>query len=365
MMDVTLLCSAIEAPSAEDALPKRFSGIAYSGGVVPDYGPFGDVAIDLGTLKLPSKRLFALINHDPNQRAGTLELSTDGNIIRVDGEFMDTTDGFKVASEFKQGAPWEFSVRAQGKKRLVDRKTPIMMNGREMAVDLILSDASIREVSFVPAGADPNTTAIAFSMEDSMSEPTEATPEVEVKPEAATPESEVVTEPEPNAEATLSFQVTKLTTELELAMSTANIFREERDAIQVQLSAVTAERDAFKAELDAIAKQKRHSQVRALFDVMHRDWDDAKAEVYMSLSDEHFSMLQNDIGELYQTLTKDHAPELDASLSAELAVEGVALPTNPLDRAVAELRLATPSLTQEQAMARALNANPALYVSAV
>lgn len=364
-MDVTLLCSAIEAPSAEDALPKRFSGIAYSGGVVPDYGPFGDVAIDLGTLKLPSKRLFALVNHDPNQRAGTLELSIDGNTIRVDGEFMDTTDGFKVASEFKQGAPWEFSVRAQGKKRLVDRKTPIMMNGREMAVDLILSDASIREVSFVPAGADPNTTAIAFSMEDSMSEPTEATPEVEVKPEADTPESEVVTEPEPNAEATLSFQVKTLTAERDLLLSTAAIFREERDAVQVQLSAVTAERDAFKAELDAIAKQKRHGQVRALFDVMHREWDEAKAEPYMAMSDTLFSMLQNDIGELFQAMTKDAAPALDASLTVEQAVNGAPLPTNPLERAVAELRLAHPTMTQEQAMARALEADPTLYISAV
>lgn len=362
-MDVTLLCSALEAPSVDDVLPKRFSGIAYSGGIVPDYGPFGDIAIDLGTLKLPSKRLFALINHDPNQRAGTLELSMDGDAIRVDGEFMDTTDGLKVASEFKQGAPWEFSVRVHGKKRKADRSTPILLNGREMNVDMIISDASVREVSFVPAGADPNTTAIAFSLEDSMSEPTESTSEVEVKPEAATPESEVVTEPEPTAEATLSFQVTKLTTELELAMSTANVFREERDAIQVQLSAVTTERDAFKAELDAIAKQKREDEVRALFSILHREFTEESALPYMTMSGDAFSLLGNDLRALSATL--EVTPKMDASLSAEVAVDGAALPTNPLDRAVAELRLATPSLTQEQAMARALNANPALYVSVV
>lgn len=196
-----------------------------------------------------------------------------------------------------------------------------------------------------------------------MSEPTEATPEVEVKPEAATPESEVVTEPEPTAEATLSFQVTKLTTELELAMSTANVFREERDAIQVQLSAVTTERDAFKAELDAIAKQKREDEVRALFSILHREFTEESALPYMTMSGDAFSLLGNDLRALSATL--EVTPKMDASLSAELAVEGTALPTNPLDRAVAELRLATPSLTQEQAMARALNANPALYVSVV
>lgn len=364
-MDVTLLCSAIEAPSAEDALPKRFSGIAYSGGVVPNFGWSGDVVIDLSTMKMPTKRVFALINHDPDQRAGVLSISQSGDAVRVDGEFLDTEAGRSVASEFKQGAPWEFSVGLQGKSRSVDRSTPVTVNGRQMTVDTIIENAHFREVSFVPAGADPNTTAIAFSMEDSMSEPTEATPEVEVKPEADTPESEVVTEPEPNAEATLSFQVKTLTAERDLLLSTAAIFREERDAVQGQLSAVTAERDAFKAELDAIAKQKRHGQVRALFDVMHREWDEAKAEPYMAMSDTLFSMLQNDIGELFQAMTKDAAPALDASLTVEQAVNGAPLPTNPLERAVAELRLAHPTMTQEQAMARALEADPTLYISAV
>ena len=362
-MDVTLLCSALEAPSIEDALPKRFSGIAYSGGVVPNFGWSGDVVIDLSTMKMPTKRVFALINHDPDQRAGVLSISQSEDAIRVEGEFLDTEAGRSVASEFKQGAPWEFSVGVQGKSRSVDRSTPVTVNGRQMTVDTIIENAHFREVSFVPAGADPNTTAIAFSLEDSMSEPTEATPEVEVKPEAATPESEVVTEPEPTAEATLSFQVTKLTTEFELAMSTANVFREERDAIQVQLSAVTTERDAFKAELDAIAKQKREDEVRALFSILHREFTEESALPYMTMSGDAFSLLGNDLRALSATL--EVTPKMDASLSAELAVEGTALPTNPLDRAVAELRLATPSLTQEQAMARALNANPALYVSVV
>jgi len=362
-MDVTLLCSALEAPSIEDALPKRFSGIAYSGGVVPNFGWSGDVVIDLSTMKMPTKRVFALINHDPDQRAGVLSISQSEDAIRVEGEFLDTEAGRSVASEFKQGAPWEFSVGVQGKSRSVDRSTPVTVNGRQMTVDTIIENAHFREVSFVPAGADPNTTAIAFSLEDSMSEPTEATPEVEVKPEAATPESEVVTEPEPTAEATLSFQVTKLTTELELAMSTANVFREERDAIQVQLSAVTTERDAFKAELDAIAKQKREDEVRALFSILHREFTEESALPYMTMSGDAFSLLGNDLRALSATL--EVTPKMDANLSAEVAVGGAALPTNPLDRAVAELRLATPSLTQEQAMARALNANPALYVSVV
>ena len=53
------------------SLPTGFSGIAYSGGVVPDYWNngifFGDCAIDMASVKIPD-RMFALINHDDDER---------------------------------------------------------------------------------------------------------------------------------------------------------------------------------------------------------------------------------------------------------------------------------------------------------
>lgn len=356
-MDITLLCSAttdaVDADENENGLPKRFSGIAYSGGAIPDYGSFGQVAIDLSTLKVPTKRLFALVNHDPNQRAGTFTLSNAGDVLQVDGEFMDTESGNAVASEFKQGAPWEFSVRVQGKKQLVDRTRPVRLNGREMTIDLMISDASIREVSFVPAGADPNTTAIAFSMEDSMNESVETTAVV-------TQEQKVESTP------SLDFQLTAMKAERDLLFSTVAQVQEERDSAQEQLSAMIAERDALKAELKAIALIKRDAQVRALFSIMNREMTDEASAPYLALDDQTFALLQQDIQATFALAKSEpNAPDLDASLTVEQATSGMPTPTNPLDRAIVELRLAHPTMTQEQAMARALEANPSLYVSVV
>lgn len=47
---------------SEEEVPRRFSGVAYSGGVIPQYGFFGDVAIDLATFKTPSKPVLSLIH---------------------------------------------------------------------------------------------------------------------------------------------------------------------------------------------------------------------------------------------------------------------------------------------------------------
>ncbi|MCC8991437.1 MAG: hypothetical protein LM514_02345, partial [Streptococcus sp.] len=53
---------------ASGDIPRQFAGVAYSGGVIPGYGFYGDVAIELSSLKAPTKQVFALVNHDTNQR---------------------------------------------------------------------------------------------------------------------------------------------------------------------------------------------------------------------------------------------------------------------------------------------------------
>ena len=151
------------ADEGSDGLPTRFSGIAYSGGVVPGFSRFGDIAIDLSTMKLPKKALFALINHDPNQRAGKLNLSVNDGTVYVDGNFIRSESGKQVALEFADGAPWEFSVGFSGDIETFDQAKTLIVNGHEVTVNGLVMNASVREVSFVPAGADPNTSAIAFS----------------------------------------------------------------------------------------------------------------------------------------------------------------------------------------------------------
>jgi hypothetical protein len=150
--------------------PRRFSGVAYSGGVIPNYGWLGDVAIDLDSLKNDQgEELPILVDHDQsiNGIAGKGRIfkatGADGlPFLSVEGELSQATDaGTKVAALFAEGFPVQLSVGMQANVREVSEPTTV--NGRAMDVSAIFEDATVREVSFVPVGADPNTQAQAFS----------------------------------------------------------------------------------------------------------------------------------------------------------------------------------------------------------
>ena len=144
--------------------PMRFRGVAYSGGVIPQYGFYGDACIDLASLRLPSGDLFALVDHDPTQRAGKFASRIEGNAIIVEGELFAATDaGREVAALMSEGAPWQMSVGIQAETDSAEKKRPIACNGQTLDVNTIFRNASLREVSFVPVGADPNTHVQAFS----------------------------------------------------------------------------------------------------------------------------------------------------------------------------------------------------------
>lgn len=162
-MSQTATCLTF-AVQRDQAAPQRFKGIAYSGGVIPHYGSFGDACIDLSSVKLPDGELFALVDHDHTRRAGKFRATMQGNTIAVDGEFFkSTTDGREVAALMAEGAPWQMSVGIQADIKRTDKASAIQLNGQTLAVDTVFSNATLREVSFVPVGADPNTTVSAFS----------------------------------------------------------------------------------------------------------------------------------------------------------------------------------------------------------
>jgi hypothetical protein len=119
-------------PGAE---PKRFAGIAYSGGVVPNYGWYGDIAIDLATLRNPQGRVPVLIDHDRaiNKIAGQGELAVDDNALVITGELTDVTEtGRMVAGLLTGGFPLQMSIGIQAETE--ELKAPQQINGRELAV---------------------------------------------------------------------------------------------------------------------------------------------------------------------------------------------------------------------------------------
>jgi phage head maturation protease len=266
----------LDATAAGDDLPTRFSGVAYSGGLIPQFGGFGDAAIDLATLQ-PADKLFMLVNHDPDQRAGHGRVWVEGDQVRVEGQFARSTEsGRQIAAEFKDGAPWQLSV---GMHYQAQRpKGPQLINGQTLSVKTLFTHAAIREVSFVPVGADPNTTVAAFA-------------------------------------ADLAIEDTHLTIELE---ETINRLTRELGDAQAQLAAEKASREAAEATLQEAQASARLSAVKALFTELGRDFSDDAAQPYLSLSAEAFALLAGELRAM--------KPALDPALTRPLAVSGAARP---------------------------------------
>lgn len=157
------LTFALEPQTGEGA-SRRFRGVAYSGGVIPQYGWYGDACIDLSTISLPSGKLFALVDHDPSQRAGQFSARIENNALIVEGElFQSSAAGREVAELLAEGAPWQMSVGIQAETESSDQKRAVLINGQTFEVNTVFRHAALREVSFVPVGADPNTAVAAFS----------------------------------------------------------------------------------------------------------------------------------------------------------------------------------------------------------
>ena len=257
------------------SLPTGFSGIAYSGGVVPNYGWYGDTAIDLASVTLP-ERIFALVNHDDEERAGHCRVWLEGDAIRVAGQFSKATEaGQSVAAEFAEGAPWKLSVGFNANVEINDPPRSIDVNGRSLIVNAIFRNARILEVSFVPSDADPNTSVSAFSASHTIKQ-------------------------EPSMSDDLKAQVENLT---------------------AQLAAANSRADTAESALADSRKTARLSAVKALFSALDREYDDAKAAPYLEMSDAVFAAVSADL--------QAAKPDRDESLFQQSAKGGKAPDTQP------------------------------------
>jgi len=170
-LDLAFTCQRVQmraeapdvAPAATDKV--RFTGVAYSGGVIPAYGWLGDVAIDLATLQnADAQDLPVLVDHcaEIESIAGKGNLSRVGNALHITGELTTaTTAGQQIAALMAEGFPLQLSVGMQANLR--ELTEPAQINGQTLAVKAVFEQARILEVSFVPTGADPHTSAAQFS----------------------------------------------------------------------------------------------------------------------------------------------------------------------------------------------------------
>ena len=279
------LCLALFAdpnPEVVDGRARGFSGVAYSGGVVPNYGWAGDMCIDLASMTTPTK-VAVLRNHDPNQVVGHAMVACDGTqLLLTDGAFSEVTAaGKEVAGLMAEGQPWALSVGVNGRAQFFEPKRKVSCNGRDMEVDCMLEKTRLLEVSFVPAGADPNAYAAQMSARMGLTPPDSGDP---VMPEVNPLQARV--------------------TELEAQVGT----------LTEQLATVTGERNSARTELAAAATARRTDQVVSLFGA-DAELTDAQRAAYLAMTDEQFAVVE-------AALRAARATAADPALFSQQATNG-------------------------------------------
>lgn len=299
----TLTFAVRPAAGARTDKPLRFEGVAYSGGVVPAFGWHGDVVIDLSGLKnSDGEELPVLVDHQASVGA----IAGKGRIyrfsqpdgatgLRIEGEVIDATDaGRQIAALLQADFPLQMSVGMNANFREVTE--PLVVNGREVRVSGVFEQPHIREVSFVPVGADPATSAAALRFAfDTVSQPS---PVKEQANMSRTAEDEALI-------AGLQEQVQSLQAELEKARQERRVeqlsalFDEigrdapQGEAVKPYLEMSDAAFAAFAAELRAVAKSVRQQVNPALFSSQAMSRADTKRERSIDWSEVYSFAIKN------------------------------------------------------------------------
>jgi hypothetical protein len=144
---------------------RKFSGVAYSGEIIPGHWYWGDVIFDLSTMSMPDK-LPALIDHDRGQRCGysTTSSITNEAGLTVAGVLLSNDHGKSVAQDSDEGFPWQMSVHIEpGSIEEVQSGTDVTVNGKPLKGPVtVFKNSKIIEVSFTATGWDSNTSATAM-----------------------------------------------------------------------------------------------------------------------------------------------------------------------------------------------------------
>jgi hypothetical protein len=161
---VVRMSAPLELRAAGNELPQRFSGQAYSGGLVPSYG----IVIDLASTRYGA-RMPLLDSHMRSAIVGVIEnAATTNHAMQVDGRLFSDMAGSaaeRIAQLAQRGAPFQMSVGLyEFTVETVRAGIVVTVNGRQLTgpVD-VLRNGLVREVSIVTLGADSDTSAAFLS----------------------------------------------------------------------------------------------------------------------------------------------------------------------------------------------------------
>lgn len=144
---------------------RRYKMNAYTG--APVRGWRQPVIIDLAGIKIGDGQHPIFRQHDPNRIAGWTEsITNDGKGIVIEGTLTDTTEaGREVAALADDGFRWQASIGIEySRVEDVTAGTDVTVNGRNLAGPItIIRQSTLKESSFVPLGADGDTSAVVLT----------------------------------------------------------------------------------------------------------------------------------------------------------------------------------------------------------
>jgi hypothetical protein len=154
--------AAFEAGELTEDGKRKFTGKANSGAPMPHWY-FGQVIVNMATLKVNRKDLPVLRDHDPGQIAGfTQDIKVSKAGIDVDGVVFDATPaGIEAMALLEKDYPMQMSVWVPPKKmtRLEAGATETVNGHKLTGPAVIFEDATLREVTLTALGADEGTSA--------------------------------------------------------------------------------------------------------------------------------------------------------------------------------------------------------------
>ncbi len=139
---------------------------AYTGEVVDRW--WGTLAIDVSGIKAKNQ-IPILLNHNSNQIVGYSTKTYKDKSFFVSGLFSEITDdGKKVKGLADEGFPWQASIGVQALKIMsIEKGSEEKVNGKTVKGPAeIWLESEVFETSFVPLGADGNTSVSTFSKFD-------------------------------------------------------------------------------------------------------------------------------------------------------------------------------------------------------
>lgn len=248
-------------PASEQSRTRAFSGTAYTGGVLREWGQ--PIVIDLESLILPPA-CPVLEGHDRGKRVGVCSLSVQDGRLMAAGKLLSNEDAKSLAADADDGFPWQMSVHAEpGRIEEITAGTAVNLNGRALTGPVtVLRDTLIRELSFTPTGVDSATEARVLSARGP------AAPNTEELSDMPTPE------------------------ELAAEVAEAKARADQAEALALQL---TARAEQAEQDLAAIRASTRKAAVLSLFAELGRPCPDAALPHYLSLSDDAFVAVAADL----------------------------------------------------------------------